>query len=277
MALRIRKGDLVQVVTGADRGKQGRVLAVDRERGKVRVEKVRMQKRHLKPGRKARRTGGIIEQEGYIDVSNVMLVDPDTASPAASASRSRRDERRARLRARAASPCPSRRSAEEQSDGQEGQAREDQARVVGRDRSLLHDRQEQAEHARTSSSSRSTIRSCASTSSTRRRSSSRSDPDLRRPGRSPKPLVRQRAREETTMTWVITRLCRDCVDQSCVEVCPVDCIYELRRATTRTPSRISSTSIPRSASTAACASRSARGRPSSRTSRFRTSSPTTRR
>ena len=49
MALRIRKGDLVQVVTGADKGKQGRVLAVDRARGKVRVEKVRMQKRHLKP------------------------------------------------------------------------------------------------------------------------------------------------------------------------------------------------------------------------------------
>ena len=77
MALRIRKGDLVQVVAGADRGKQGRVIAVDRERRKVRVEKVRMQKRHLKPGRKALKTGGVLEQEGYIDISNVMLVDPD--------------------------------------------------------------------------------------------------------------------------------------------------------------------------------------------------------
>lgn len=82
MAFRIRKGDLVQVVTGADRGKQGRVIAVDRERGKVRVEKVRMQKRHLKPGRKALRTGGILEQEAYVDLSNVMLVDPDTNGPA---------------------------------------------------------------------------------------------------------------------------------------------------------------------------------------------------
>ncbi len=81
MALRIRKGDLVQVVAGADRGKQGRVLAVDAARRKVRVEKVRMQKRHLKPGRKALRTGGVLEQEGFIDVSNVMLVDPDSNKP----------------------------------------------------------------------------------------------------------------------------------------------------------------------------------------------------
>jgi large subunit ribosomal protein L24 len=81
MAFRIRKGDLVQVVTGADRGKQGRVIAVDRESGKVRVEKVRMQKRHLKPGRKALRTGGILEQEAYVDISNVMLVDPETNAP----------------------------------------------------------------------------------------------------------------------------------------------------------------------------------------------------
>lgn len=78
MALRIRKGDLVQVVSGADRGKQGRVLTVAKQR--VRVEKVRLQKRHLKAGRRVR-TGGIIEQEGFIDLSNVMLVDPSTGAP----------------------------------------------------------------------------------------------------------------------------------------------------------------------------------------------------
>jgi large subunit ribosomal protein L24 len=81
MALRIRKGDLVQVITGADKGKQGRVMAVDRAAGRVRVEKVRVQKRHLKPGRKAARTGGILEQEGFIDASNVRLVDPKTGKP----------------------------------------------------------------------------------------------------------------------------------------------------------------------------------------------------
>ena len=82
MAHRIRKGDLVQVMTGDEEDRrQGRVMAIDRDRGRVRVEKVRMQKRHLKPGRSAARTGGIIEQEGYIDISNVMLVDPSTNQP----------------------------------------------------------------------------------------------------------------------------------------------------------------------------------------------------
>lgn len=81
MALRIRTGDLVQVVSGADRGKQGRVLRVDRKRGRVRVEKVRVQKRHLKPGRKAMKTGGVLEQEGYVDISNVMLVDTEGRAP----------------------------------------------------------------------------------------------------------------------------------------------------------------------------------------------------
>jgi large subunit ribosomal protein L24 len=81
MAQRIRKGDLVQVIAGADRGKQGRVLGVDAKRARVRVEKVRVQKRHLRPGRRGARTGGIIEQEGSLDISNVMLVDPSGGGP----------------------------------------------------------------------------------------------------------------------------------------------------------------------------------------------------
>lgn len=78
---RIRKGDLVEVVAGADRGKQGRVLAVDRSVRRVRVDKVRMQKRHLKPGRAGAQQGGIVEDEGYIDLSNVMLVNPADNKP----------------------------------------------------------------------------------------------------------------------------------------------------------------------------------------------------
>lgn len=78
---RIRKGDLVQVIAGADRGKQGRVLAVDRLKDRVRVEKVRLQKRHLRPGAKGARQGGIVEQEGFIHCSNVQLVDPKDNKP----------------------------------------------------------------------------------------------------------------------------------------------------------------------------------------------------
>lgn len=105
MSQRIRKGDLVQVIVGADKGKQGRVLAVDTERGRVRVEKIRVHKRHLKPGRKGARTGGIVEQEGYLHASNVMLVDPSTGQP----SRVRvREEggRRARVFAKSGQPVP---------------------------------------------------------------------------------------------------------------------------------------------------------------------------
>ena len=101
----IKKGDLVQVITGADRGKQGRVIAVNRAEGRVRVEKVRMQKRHLKPGRRGARQGGIIEQEGFIRASNIMLVDPKDNKP----SRVRmeeRDGRRVRIFVRSGEAVP---------------------------------------------------------------------------------------------------------------------------------------------------------------------------
>jgi large subunit ribosomal protein L24 len=105
MGVRIREGDLVQVVTGADKGKQGRVLSVDRAAGRVRVEKVRLQKRHLKAGRKGARTGGIIEQEGYIDASNVMHVDSSTGGT--TRMRVRRDgDRRVRVFAKSGEDIP---------------------------------------------------------------------------------------------------------------------------------------------------------------------------
>ncbi len=105
MALQIRKGDLVEVISGTDKGKQGRVLAVNPETGRLRVEKVRIQKRHLKAGRKGSRTGGIIEQEGFIDASNVMLVDPNDNRP----SRVRveeRDGKRVRVFVKSGEPVP---------------------------------------------------------------------------------------------------------------------------------------------------------------------------
>jgi large subunit ribosomal protein L24 len=104
MPLGIRKGDVVRVMKGADRGKQGKVLAVDTEHRRVRVEKVRVQKRHLKAGRRKVRTGGIVEQEGFVDLSNVMLVDG-----AGKPSRIRvetRDGRRIRVFATTGAPVP---------------------------------------------------------------------------------------------------------------------------------------------------------------------------
>ena len=71
--LKIKKGDTVKVIAGKDKGKEGKVLAVDAKAGRVIVENVNMIKRHYKPGRKSQE-GGIINQEGSIHISNVMYV-----------------------------------------------------------------------------------------------------------------------------------------------------------------------------------------------------------
>lgn len=72
--IRLRKGDSVKVLTGRDKGKIGRVLEVDRERGRVTVEGVMMIKRHTRPNPRAGVKGGIAEREGSVHVSNVMMV-----------------------------------------------------------------------------------------------------------------------------------------------------------------------------------------------------------
>ena len=81
MAMKIRKDDTVKVMSGKDRGKTGRVLRTDPKHQRVYVEGMNVQKRHTKPRslrdtQRAQEIGGIIEAEGPIHVSNVMLVDP---------------------------------------------------------------------------------------------------------------------------------------------------------------------------------------------------------
>jgi large subunit ribosomal protein L24 len=77
---RIRKGDVVVVIAGRDRGKSGKVLSVDSGAGKVVVEKVNMIKRHTKPNQKVKQ-GGILEREAPFSVSNVMYLCPVTQKP----------------------------------------------------------------------------------------------------------------------------------------------------------------------------------------------------
>ena len=76
----VRKGDTVIVVAGKERGKKGKVLRVIPEKGRVVVERINMIKKHQKPTQKIRQ-GGIIEREGAIHLSNVMLVDPGSNKP----------------------------------------------------------------------------------------------------------------------------------------------------------------------------------------------------
>lgn len=77
---KIKKGDLVVVTAGRDRGKQGRVLEVLTDRDRVIVEGIQRAQRHTRAGQTARgaATGGIETIEAPIHVSNVMLVDPES-------------------------------------------------------------------------------------------------------------------------------------------------------------------------------------------------------
>jgi large subunit ribosomal protein L24 len=86
MALKIRRNDNVRIIAGKDRGKTGRVLRVDPRKDKVYVEGANIVKRHMRPRtlrdtQRAQELGGIIEKEGPIHVSNVMLIDPESGEP----------------------------------------------------------------------------------------------------------------------------------------------------------------------------------------------------
>ena len=72
----LKKEDTVKVLSGRDKGKQGRVLQVDRETGKLLVEHVMMVKRHTRPNPGKQIKGGIAERESAISASNVMIVCP---------------------------------------------------------------------------------------------------------------------------------------------------------------------------------------------------------
>jgi large subunit ribosomal protein L24 len=79
--MKIRSGDEVRVIAGKDQGKSGRVLRVEPAKQRVYVEKLNLVKRHTRPQQvrdttRGQSVGGVIEREGPIHVSNVMLLDP---------------------------------------------------------------------------------------------------------------------------------------------------------------------------------------------------------
>ena len=71
--MKIKKGDTVKVIAGKDKDKEGKVIAVNKKDGTVLVENVNMRTKHTKPSA-SNPEGGIIHQEGPIDISNVMLL-----------------------------------------------------------------------------------------------------------------------------------------------------------------------------------------------------------
>jgi large subunit ribosomal protein L24 len=81
-SVKIRRDDEVVVISGKDRGKTGRVLRVDPKKSRVYVEGLNIIKRHQRPLPNApQREAGVIEREGPIHISNVMLIDPKTKKP----------------------------------------------------------------------------------------------------------------------------------------------------------------------------------------------------
>ena len=77
--MKIKIGDTVKVIAGKDKDKEGKVIAVNKKDGKVLVEGVNMLTKHTKPSM-ANQNGGIIHQEGPIDISNVMYVHKGKAT-----------------------------------------------------------------------------------------------------------------------------------------------------------------------------------------------------
>ena len=70
---KLKTGDKVVVITGKDKGKEGKILVVDRKKGRVIVEGINMVSKHTKPNA-VNTQGGIIKKEAFIDASNVMYV-----------------------------------------------------------------------------------------------------------------------------------------------------------------------------------------------------------
>jgi large subunit ribosomal protein L24 len=80
MAARIRKGDTVLVISGAERGRRGEVLRVLPQRDRAVVQGVNVAKKHTKP-RGMGQPGGIVEIEASVHLSNLKLIDPKTDKP----------------------------------------------------------------------------------------------------------------------------------------------------------------------------------------------------
>jgi large subunit ribosomal protein L24 len=95
--IRLRKNDLVEVISGRDAGKRGRILVVLPEKARVLVQGVNFIKRHTRPNPQKNIKGGIAEREAPIHVSNVMIVSPDDDKRTRMGSKALPDGRKARI------------------------------------------------------------------------------------------------------------------------------------------------------------------------------------
>jgi large subunit ribosomal protein L24 len=94
---KIKKNDQVMVISGRDKGKRGRVIEVLTKEGKVMVEGINIKKKHVRPNRQRGIAGGILEREAPIEISNVMVLDPNTRKPTRVAYQVLQDGRKVRV------------------------------------------------------------------------------------------------------------------------------------------------------------------------------------
>ena len=105
LKMRITKGDTVRVMRGEDKGKEGKVLEVFPKTGRVKVDGVNIVKRHRK-ARGPEEQGGIMEMPAPVQVSNVMLLDPNTGAPTRTAVRIDEDGTKERLSVKGGGAIP---------------------------------------------------------------------------------------------------------------------------------------------------------------------------
>jgi large subunit ribosomal protein L24 len=103
--INIRRGDRVKVISGNDKGAEGTVVRVDREKNRVVVQGVNVRKRHRKPSATSPE-GGIVEFEAPIHASNVMLLDPRTGEPTRVRSGQAADGKRERIAVKSGQAIP---------------------------------------------------------------------------------------------------------------------------------------------------------------------------
>ncbi|MBZ5638042.1 MAG: 50S ribosomal protein L24 [Acidobacteriia bacterium] len=94
---RVRKNDIVAVISGKDRGKRGRVLRVMAEKGLIMVEGVNVVKRHTRPNPQRNIKGGIVDREVPVHASNVAPIDPETDRPTRVGTKIQGDGQRVRV------------------------------------------------------------------------------------------------------------------------------------------------------------------------------------
>lgn len=102
---RVMKGDRVRVIRGNFRDMDGTVMRVDRTEGRVVVEGVNMRKRHQRPTQ-SNPDGGIISFEAPIDLSNVMLIDPESGEPSRVRTHVDNDGTKERIAVKSGNPIP---------------------------------------------------------------------------------------------------------------------------------------------------------------------------